>query len=289
MKKCQLLTVTYDKDLEWLKYCIRSIDQSAQNYSGHSIIVDSISSKNVSAFLQENSIDFSVNSESCKVKYGYIRQQYIKMFSDKYVPIDTDWIVHIDSDSIFYEQHDPSIYFSKNNKPIMLMTPYDAFKNDEVPWQKPTEEFMKDNVKYEFMRRMPLIYPKWIFAEIREWFKKTHNKTLLEYLTNKNQIEFSEYNAIGAYMYKYHRNIYEWIDITKQPYEILPMLQMRSWDGIDGKIKIIKSLIENPEIHFLLKSIMQELNLTVDYRDIRMQNLNLLLNSAISKRKLDKQ
>lgn len=291
MEQCkfQLLTITYDKDLEWLKYCLKSIDKFAKKYSGHTIVIDdNHDCQNTLLFLRENNIRFFVNKEAKTIKHGYIRQQYMKMICDQYVPEDTDWIIHIDSDSVFFEEHDPSIYFSKNNKPIMLMTPYNIFKDGEVPWQKPTEEFIKDAVKYEFMRRMPLIYPKWIFPEIREWIYKNHHKTLFQYLENKLPLEFSEYNALGAYLYKHYRDLYEWIDTITQPYEQLPLLQMRSWDGISSKIDIIKNLIENPEIHCLLKKIMQKLCVTIDYRDIRIKDIHLLLGSTISKMKLDK-
>lgn len=262
-----LVTISYDRDLEWLKYCICSIDRFCKGYSGHTILLDNhkkdcIKTKSFLKTIKQINTQIVYGAEG--IEHGYVRQQYMKFLCDLYVPRETDWIIHIDSDSVFFEYHTPEIYFDKNeNKPIMLMTTYEELKKHGVPWQSITEEFMQDTVRYEFMRRMPLIYPKWIFKEIRNWIETTHKQTIGSYLSRMQT--FSEYNAIGAYLYKYHRDEYLWIDTRTQPYDSLPMLQNRSYDGFDiqnpiPKSLFLRSLILNPEKHLVLKDILKLLN-----------------------------
>lgn len=287
--KTSIVTVSYDKDLEWLKYSYKSIQKFCKEYHSYHVILDDHENDcvNCMQFCKDNNIKFHIDTNAKNIQSGYVRQQYMKLMADVYVPDDCDLICHVDSDSIFHDFHDPSIYFCKeSNKPAMLMTPYSAFGGMLDHWLKSTSDFMQETVEYEFMRRMPLIYPKWLFFELRNWVLDKHKVSLLDYL--KGLDTFSEYNALGAYCYKYHRNFYKWVDTTKDSFINLPFLQSWSHGSISEKSALIDSLIDNPEIHTLLKNVLFSIhnhlpdsNITsednIDYRDEKVLMLRKML------------
>lgn len=245
--KLTIITVTFDKDLRWLKYSLRSRKKYCEGYHGDVIILDDheddcLASK---AYLEKMDHKYVVNTQAKLIKIGYVRQQYMKFFCDEYVDKETTHIVHVDSDSIFTEKHDPSIYF-KDGKPIMLMTPYSEFfadhQSEEVKsalktWQDVTSMAMDEKVDYEFMRRMPLVYPVEIHAEMRDFFVKQHGKPIFEYLYDVCELSpphnnFTEYNFMGAYCWKFHRDKFHWIDTTKDKWDDLPLHQYWSHANI---------------------------------------------------------
>jgi hypothetical protein len=215
-----IITVAYDKDLEFLKYNLKSIDKFCRGYVNNVIVIDDHEQDcdNTLKYLKSVDQEHYVDIRAKKIKHGYVRQQWMKLFSDKYVPKQAEFILHIDSDSIFSEGHSPDIWF-KDGKPIMLRTSYAKIFDRTLKmgrsikgiqqWQTLTSEALGFNVNYEYMRGMPLVYPKRLFNEVRRHIARTHGCSLLDYLKDKPTI--SEYNILGAYAYKYMRDAFYWI------------------------------------------------------------------------------
>lgn len=251
--KVSVLTVTFDKDLPWLNQSFRSYNTFCKDYRSYNVVVDDHEQdcEHTLEWLKENHVNHHVNHEAKHVPVGYVRQQYMKFFADQYVPEDTDWICHVDSDSIFYEQHTPDIYFHEG-KPVMLYTPYDRITGCDH-WQTLTTKALKlpAPVENEFMRRMPLLYPRWLTQELRDWFPTNHGKSLINYMVEQDN--FTEYNFMGAYCWEHHRDLYHWVDTTQSTFSRLPFLQEHSHGDFDQKLYLINNLIGVPEIHPLMK------------------------------------
>jgi len=144
----------------------------------------------------------------------------------------------------------------------MLMTSYESIKRDHpgedcTHWQNIITEALKldEPIEYEFMRRMPLIYPKWLFEEMRKWFISNHGVTILEYL--KDVDNFTEYNFFGAYCWIYHREVYDWIDTAdlSREWDSYPFLQEHSHDRVLDKEKLMDCLVFIPEIYLWLEDV----------------------------------
>ncbi len=256
LPKVSILTVTFDKDLHWFGQSYASYKAFCKNYHSYNVVLDTHKNdcNQSKQYCESEGIDFHIDSEAEKVPVGYVRQQYMKFYADKYVPEDTEWICHVDSDSIFYEEHDPSIYFHEG-KPIMLYTPYSAFGPGEIgEWQDLTTQALKlsSPIEHEFMRRMPLLYPKWLTIEMRQWFLKNHNMSILEYLSKVDN--FTEYNFMGAYCWLHHRYLYHWVDTTSHHWQNFPFLQENSHGNFLQKNQLINNLIGVPHIHKIVKS-----------------------------------
>lgn len=275
-KKVCNFTVTYKPDLELLKIQNKSVHKFCKNYSGFYYVIDDNNFKDdndeIRNFLLSQQSNKIYKSSVCypveqQIHNGYIRQQYIKLRCDKYIEEDFDWVCMVDSDCVFFENNWPDMYFI-DNKPIMLITPYESI-NETVPWKKTTEKFLQDRVDYEFMRRMPLIYPNFIFDEFREWVRKSHRQSLLDYL--KQQKKFSEFNALGAYIYKYHRDLYTWIDTSCDEFKYLPVLQIWSYGEID--YEFLNNLVDYEDTHDTLKKIINMFMFKKPYFDYRNSHI----------------
>ena len=217
-EKVSIITVAYDKDLEFLKYNLKSIKKFCSGYTGNIVVIDDHKNDciNTKHYLESIDQPFFVDTEAKHIHSGYVRQQWMKLFSDKYVPAGTNFVCHIDSDSVFADHHTPVSWFI-GGKPIMLRTPYNVIfehcSEKDVAgmksWVELTSDALGFKVDHEYMRGMPLVYPVDIFKEVRAHIEKVHSCTLLEYLKDKPSI--SEYNIIGAYAYHYRKEDFYWI------------------------------------------------------------------------------
>ena len=155
--KTSIITVTYDNDLEFLKYNLKSIQKFCKDYHENIVVIDDHENDCVKTQQYLESIDqkYFINSKAKEIKNGYIRQQYIKLFSEQYVSSDVDYICHVDADNIFIEHHTPDVYF-KNNLPILGITKW--IDMPQTVFKSCTDKTLCFESKHNFMRRMPLVY-----------------------------------------------------------------------------------------------------------------------------------
>jgi FkbM family methyltransferase len=230
---------TYPGDYDWLRYCIRSIEKYVTGFRKIWMISPSrppewFSAAGVSAApIHIANMEWKqMNDESPD---GYLAQQITKLYADVITDYQPDFILHIDSDVILNRPVTPGDFIS-NDKVVWPYTPYDRI---ETPWQPITEKFMGASVQYEFMRRLPIMVPRWLYSKLREFAHKRHGMPISQYIINQTQRSFSEFNALGAYAYAYHRDSFDWVN-TLAPslgYNETFARQFHSWSGITPEIK----------------------------------------------------
>lgn len=211
-KKVSIFTVAYDQDLEFLKLNLRSINKFCNGFHEHVIVIDDHNQDCIKTqeYLESINQKYYIDREAKRVKKGYIRQQYMKLMSDQYVSPDTDYICHVDCDNLYFEPHHVDIYF-KDNLPIMGKQSWVDMSNRIFkPWTDKTLEFESD---FNFMRRMPLVYPTSLTREVCSYIVSLKGD-LIDYLNTLKTI--SEYNLLGAYAYRYKRDEFYWIDVKAQ-------------------------------------------------------------------------
>lgn len=140
----------------------------------------------------------------------YLGQQVTKLHAD--LLSDADYICHVDSDCVFQRPTTPE-NLAGAGRPYVLMEPY-ARLDPHVPWRALTERFLGGKVTHEFMRRPPYTFPRWIYPELRDHCRALHGTTLEDYVLGRPPRGFSEFNALGAYAYRHHRDAFTWIDAT---------------------------------------------------------------------------
>ena len=158
-----IITVAYDKDLEFLKYNLKSINKFCKGFYKNIVVIDNHNNdcEKTESYLREIGQPYFVNKEAKFVKSGYVRQQYIKFMADKYMPENCDYIAWVDCDNIFIKNQPPEVYF-KNSLPIMVKCKYEDIQNKlkELPkerrindqkaykvWQETTSELVGFHVE----------------------------------------------------------------------------------------------------------------------------------------------
>jgi hypothetical protein len=97
-----------------------------------------------------------------------------------------------------------------NGKPTFVITPYRILPN-AASWQRLSEGFLGREVEFDFMRRQPLVFPRWLYGELRDFGRTVHGMALKDYVMSRPPAGFSEYNALGAYAYYHRADAFEWV------------------------------------------------------------------------------
>lgn len=193
---------SYIRDFAYLKYCLYSIEKYV---TGYNKIIICVRSKDLRALNSEiNTNKYTVVTDhDFADSIDYLGQQYSKLHTD--IWSNADYCMYVDSDTVFTEPCDIKESYFLEDKLIVL---YDEWNNigDSKCWMK-CLNYLNIISNYEFMRRMPIIFPVKILKQIREYISKKCNKIFIDACIHvyKNY-KFSEFNIIGSYIYKYDRD-----------------------------------------------------------------------------------
>lgn len=213
---------TYSKDLEWLKYCLRSITKYV---SGHRNVIISIPQSEKYLIDSWGLTRETVTGWNPVANNGYIDQQIDKLMA--YKRTDADYILFVDSDVCFFRPIDVCSEYFRHGKPILMKTRY-GLVGDAICWQKCTSDILGFNVDYEYMRRIPWLYSTSTLARLDEKVN-CYQLAPLERL--------SEFNLIGAFIDKYEPDLYQIIDTEKDTIPPACAKQLWSWSGCNDEDK----------------------------------------------------
>lgn len=199
---------TYSKDF-WLLYI--SLQTLAKNVTGFNQIVILIPDHEKGLFdIRKVPKDIAGSVLIIYVKeegHGYLFQQWCKVNAYNYCK--SAFILFADSDCIWDHKEDLSVYV-EDWKPEILFTDYEQIEDAKI-WIEPTSAFIKEPVKFEFMRRNCLIYHRDTLVAISKYAPDLKNTIL-------NAEMFSEFNAIGAYAFKYEKDKYRFVNTDTWTY-----------------------------------------------------------------------
>jgi hypothetical protein len=208
---------TYKADFNWLSHSLRSLSKHVTGYNEIHIIIPE-AEKNLFHSTILNFPERTIFHYVKEYGTGYLFQQWCKISGHKYCR--ADFILFSDSDLIF--DHDINLQsFVEDGKPEILYTSYDKV-GDAICWKEPTEAFIKDPQEYEFMRRNALIYHRSTLEAIEQY------EPNLEYII-MNSERFSEYNAIGAYAWKFEKDKYNFVNTDNWEYVRPKAVQYHSY------------------------------------------------------------
>jgi hypothetical protein len=207
-----LFVKSYKKDFPWLKNCLRSVSEKCHGFRNLVIVVPMQDLPEISTWglTRETVVGFSEPEG-----LGYTIQQCVKLDADKYS--DADFITYLDSDLYFTRECSPEMLMN-NGKPVVYMTdwkkwtdPYGITK--DVPWKPGSEHIVKQKVQYEFMRRHPFTYPRWLLKSFKEYVKREFGYDHWQYFLNgKFTHPMSEFNLLGSFAYVFYNGKFEFID-----------------------------------------------------------------------------
>lgn len=222
-----ILIRSYRNDFGWLGYCLRSIHRNLKGYRDIHLIVPNCDLGGVSHLTQEK-----VHGTEDRME-GYLAQQVTKLRAHFYS--DADFIIHVDSDCIFHRKADCNEMI-EDGKAIVLR------EEIETPWNKITEEVLGWYDPFEYMRRMPIIYPRWAYINFNAWMEEKHGNNIENIVAGRPYRSFSEFNAMGQFLHKHWEDKIVW----KHPSEVKTMCkQYWSWGGLQNSEEEVKGLLDN--------------------------------------------
>lgn len=240
----QFLIASYKKDFPWLVHALRSLHRFSHGFLPPVVSVERSDASAATIIAAQHYPGAVVKVVDGMPGYGNMRAQVSMMSGDL---IGTADVVHLfGSDCIAFSDFTPDNYMI-DGCPVMLMTPYVAFGphyKHVAMWQRGTANVLGFTPDYEFMRRIPLAYPKEVSHGTRVHIAKLHRMPFEEYVYsgivpagNLCNGGFSESNIMGAWAYAFKRDAYTWIDTTDPVMMGMlspsPVIQFWSHGGLD--------------------------------------------------------
>lgn len=247
--KYEFLILSYYRDFPWLRYCLRSIEKFARGF-GVTVVVPRGQVRPVlDGFEEMPSIQLKQLKEDTEPEgLGQLFSQVNKCSADVFVSPDTEFVFFIDSDCLITHPLTPEMFF-RDGKPVM---PYNTYEHlvkhncGSMIWQEVIKKNLGFYPKCEFLRQMPLVYPRALFPALRRFVEARHNMRFADYVfsTGKNSWpqNFCESNDLGAYAWERMHDSYYWLNLDEGNTINHPRVtQFWSHGGFDHPIDVCTS------------------------------------------------
>lgn len=204
-----IFIVSYAKDIEFLKYLLKSIQQNASGF--HEVVVAVPShEKGQYGWVKKARVEYF---EEVPGK-GMLSHMVQKCYADEYCP-DAQCVWHLDSDCLVWSKVTPADLY-KDGKPVLLRERYaDLRNNNRRVWQKCVENALGFKPEYEGMVRQGALHLREVYAATRKAVEKHTGSTLDDHFeSGPNAFPQSacEFNTLAAIAIRDFRNRYEMID-----------------------------------------------------------------------------
>lgn len=227
--RTSLFIKTCVADYCWLEWCLKSIDKYA-SFDEYVVAIGISDFHTIPKRLKREPFKWIKVEDD--LDRGYLNQQHIKLHADLFTS--GDYIVYMDSDCVF--SHNVSIEtYLDEDRPIIPYTPY-ATLGDAVPWKAIVEKSLGFTVENEFMRRHPFVYLSSTVRNFRDWFEIERGKRIGDYIKAQPGKEFSEYNSLGSWTFRYEHSNYKFMNTETEDIPPSPIRQFWSYAGISGEI-----------------------------------------------------
>lgn len=231
---------SYHGDFCWLKPALKSHKLYGRDWEPPVVCTDSADAEGARQICRE------VFPEARVVVLdgdpGYMRAQVSMMSCDMLVERgDYFWLWG--SDTMLTGPLSPMDMWSHDYaRPVMLYTPHASLGKVTAHWKRGTEAALGyGNVENEFMRRLPLGYPRTLYPRVRARLEQVHGRTWSDYVYSTcpkgtrgyGTCSFSESNVMGAFAWQEMRSIYAWVNTDTVQLPDLPVRQLWSHGGYD--------------------------------------------------------
>lgn len=244
-----ILIVTYEKDLPWLHYCLRSIEKFTKGFQGTTIAFPRHSEEAFRKTTEGFDVElFPYNETKGK---GFVQHEAMMGKADLICP-GSAYVLHMDSDCIFTTPTGPEHYFTAG-LPQYLYRSYESLSEEDplrpgskvisdcVQWLKPTEAQLGFKVPHAYtMCRHPTVFPGTFYPAYRAHIEKVHGKRFMDYfMEGRNEFpqDRMDFTAMGAFAFYRMKAAFRWIDICREPYPKDRMKAFWSHGGITPEIR----------------------------------------------------
>lgn len=210
MPRVEILIVTFARDMEFLRYCLRSIRQYASGFYGTTIVVPSHEVGLYDWVKREARIRYFDEPEG----KGMMAHEIQKCRADEWRPA-ADFILHLDADCMFFRRVTPADYV-KEWRALMVGEPYAKITNpNRHIWKKCVKDATGYEPTHDCMVRHPQIHPRQAYKATREAVEAFTGKPFNEYVLGcKNDFPqgFAEYPTIATIGLRQFRPWYNFVE-----------------------------------------------------------------------------
>jgi hypothetical protein len=229
MVTMDIVVRSHYRDLQWLQYCLRSIVRFGSGFRRTLIVVPESCRERI-----QRSPPGHAETVYCpNYADDYLGQQVTKLYADTIT--DADYILHIDSDCTFHSPVQPGDFLI-GGRPELMITPVAVFDGNP-PWQAQTERTVGFAVSHDYMRRQPLVYPRWLYGKLRDHIRMIHGRELADFVLDQGPLGFSEFNALGALAWRNHPDAFSWREWLLPDYDERFCRIHWSWGGLTAEIR----------------------------------------------------
>ncbi len=207
-----ILIVTFARDMDFLRYCLRSIKRYALGFTGVTIVVPS---------REKGMYDWA---RGCTIGYfdepegkGMMAHEVQKCLADQWCP-NAETILHLDADSMFFRPVGPKDYMV-GGRILGVREPYAQIVNpNRHIWKKCVEDAIGVTPDWDFMVRHPQIHHRDVYARARERVEAHTGKRFDEYVLGcKNDFPqgFAEFPLLGTIACAEFGHVYHFEDYDK--------------------------------------------------------------------------
>lgn len=224
MNTHRVLIASYKKDFVWLPYCLRTLSKFSRGFLPPVVSVSTEDAAEATEICVLNYPGATVFVKDGPPGLGNLRAQISMMNGDILCP-GADYVWLVGSDCVVSREFTPEPFF-RNGKPVMLVNSYaELFRCSLAmkPWQDGTENAIGWKPELEYMRRLPLIYPRELFPRVRGHVSNVHQMPFEEYVygigaraqasDRSDAANFSESNVMGAFADRFMHDSYEWVNL----------------------------------------------------------------------------
>lgn len=213
MAAIDIFIKSYKKDFWLLRLSLATIQK---NVSGYNNLILLIPEKDKEHFDTRNLPERTLVHYVSDYDNGWLGQQVYKLKAFLYCY--AEFILFTDSDAFFCNPVNLQDLIA-DGKPEILYTDYNQLPDAKI-WQPYVENFIKGKVKYEYMRRLPLVYHRSTLIAISEY------EPNLERVIMQSD-RFSEFNIMGIFAWVYERDKYNFINTDNWAY--VPPIAEQVW------------------------------------------------------------
>ena len=215
----EILIATWSKDIEYLRYNLKSIAKFASGFSGTTLLVAQQEEQLFKPICEEFGCSLAMYDRVSDPKYWHLQHQTEKCMADVHCP-NADLVLFTDSDCVFTAPVTPENYIiyllmsPKIPKPILLIEEFSRLQGN--PWKPEVDRALGIDAKYETMRRHPAVHWREMFKDFRNRVETVHHMPFFDYVMRQKPEfpwGFSEFASMGAFCL--------WSDLWKTKYDFI--------------------------------------------------------------------
>lgn len=216
MKTHQFLICSYAKDFQFLEPNLRSLKRFSSGFLPPTICVDGSDYGECKKLVARIFPEAAISVKDGRRGLGMARAMISMMCGDLICPA-ADVVHLLGSDCMAYKTLTPQQYCWSDGRPILLWNTYREISGPGdggvSAWQRGTERLLGFPTPKEYMRRLPIPYPKELFAPFRRFLETKHRTEFenLIYAECAARHPVSESNLMGGFAEKYMPEVYKWL------------------------------------------------------------------------------